>query len=416
MSDIPRDQRGHAVMVRTDKRDLTVDERYQLVAAVKDGKAAGKKIADVLKEFGVGKNQYARYVKRLKEDGHLQSSKKGRVGAKRKVTGDLYEKYKEINRKTKGDKTYRELAALLKRHTGIKVGHATLARAAKRQGWRLCAKYTSPHLSPEQREDRKAWAEQHVDDDWHAHVDIDEKWFHTLTRKRKRKVDPEWAEEGGPGRTPVPSKSHIPKVMFLSAISRPFAACKFDGRLGCWRCSVPDVTKRRSKNRPAGVPIERDVVITAEFFENQLKTQVVPACLKKMSWAKQITIQMDNARPHTGGGLLDKLNTWGATLKPKVAFIMQPANSPDTNLNDLCFFNSLASAVSKTLTPDKDVLAKVVEKTYASWHTPKKLDKLWRLKSAVLREIIKAEGGNQYKMPHRIDKYVPERAPTNRPR
>ena len=113
MSDIPRDQRGHAVMVRTDKRDLTVDERYQLVAAVKDGKAAGKKVADVLKEFGVGKNQYARYVKRLKEDGHLQSSKKGRVGAKRKVTGDLYEKYKEINRKTKGDKTYRELAALL---------------------------------------------------------------------------------------------------------------------------------------------------------------------------------------------------------------------------------------------------------------------------------------------------------------
>ena len=125
---------------------------------------------------------------------------------------------------------------------------------------------------------------------------------------------------------------------------------------------------------------------------------------------------MDNARPHTGGGLFDKLNTWGATLKPKVAFIMQPSNSPDTNLHDLCFFSSLASAVSKTLTPNKDVLAKVVEKTYASWHTAKKLDKLWRLKSALLREINKAEGGNQYVMPHRIDKYVPDRAPTNRAR
>ena len=204
--------------------------------------------------------------------------------------------------------------------------------------------------------------------------------------------------------------------MFLSAIGRPNSAHKFDGRLGIWRCSVPDVTKRRSKNRPAGVPIERDVVITAEFFENQLKTQVVPACLKKMSWAKQITIQMDNARQHISGGLFDKLNTWGATLKPKVAFIMQLSNSPDMNLNDMCFFNSLASAVSKKLTPNKDELAKVVEKFYTSWHTTKKLDKLWRLKSAVLREIIKAEGGNQYKIPHRIDKYVPERAPTNRPR
>ena len=161
--------------------------------------------------------------------------------------------------------------------------YVTLARTAKYQGWRLCAKYTSPHLSPEQRAERKAWAEQHVDDDWHSHVDIDEKWFYTLTRKRKRKVDPEWAEEGGPGRTPISSKSHIPKVMFLSAIGRPCAARKFDGRLGIWRCSVPDVTKRISNNRPAGVPIERDVNITAEFFEQQIRTQVVPACLKKMS-------------------------------------------------------------------------------------------------------------------------------------
>ena len=110
-----------------------------------------------------------------------------------------------------------------------------------------------------------------------------------------------------------------------------------------WRCSVPDVTKRRSRNRPAGVPIEKDVFITAEFFEKQMRTQVVPAYLKKISWAKQITIQMDNARPHIGGGLFDKLNAWGATLKPKVAFIMQPSNSPDVNLNDLCFFTSAAS-------------------------------------------------------------------------
>ena len=114
-------------------------------------------------------------------------------------------------------------------------------------------------------------------------MDIDEKWFYTLIRKRKRKVDPEWTEERGPGRTPISSKSHIPKVMFLSAISRPGAARKFNGRVGIWRCSVPDVTKRISNNRPAGVPIERDVNITAEFFEQQIRTQVVPACLKKMS-------------------------------------------------------------------------------------------------------------------------------------
>ena len=44
-------------MVRTDKSDLSVEERYRGAAAVKDGKASGKKIANVLKELGVGKNQ-----------------------------------------------------------------------------------------------------------------------------------------------------------------------------------------------------------------------------------------------------------------------------------------------------------------------------------------------------------------------
>ena len=89
MSDIARDGRGHAVMVRTNKRDLTVDERYQFIAAVEKGIAEGRKVANVAEEWGVSKNQYVRYVKQLKEVGHLQSSKKGRCGRKRKVTGDV---------------------------------------------------------------------------------------------------------------------------------------------------------------------------------------------------------------------------------------------------------------------------------------------------------------------------------------
>ena len=89
MSDIARDERGHAVMERTDKRDLTVDERYQFVAAVERGIAEGRKKADVAKEWGVNINMYARIKKQLKEFGHLQNFKKGRVGAKRKVTGDV---------------------------------------------------------------------------------------------------------------------------------------------------------------------------------------------------------------------------------------------------------------------------------------------------------------------------------------
>ena len=201
------------------------------------------------------------------------------------------------------------------------------------------------------------------------------------TRKRKRKVDPEWAEEGGPGRTPIQSKSHIPKVMFMCAISRPNRAHKFDGRLGMWRCSVPGVTKRKSKNRAACVPIDVDVNVDAAFFEKMMREDVIPACITKMSWAEKITIQMDNARPHAGKGNLDRLNEYGATLTPKVEFVLQPANSPDTNINDLCFFNSLASAVSKRVTRTKDDLAKVVGEMYDKWHTAERLDKyFWKRK------------------------------------
>ena len=183
-----------------------------------------------------------------------------------------------------------------------------------------------------------------------------------------------------------------------------------------WRCSVPGVTKKKSKNRAAGISIEIDVNVDSAYFEKMMKEKVIPAIVAKMSWAKHVTIQMDNAKPHAGCGNLTKLNEYGATLTPKVVFILQPANSPDTNINDLCFFNSLASAVSKKTTRTKDELAKVVVDIYEKWHTVDRLDKLWRLKTAVMHCICANDGNNQFKMPHRIDKHTPARAPTNRPR
>ena len=123
--------------------------------------------------------------------------------------------------------------------------------------------------------------------------------------------------------------------------------------------------------------------MTAEFFKKMLKEKVIPAICEKMSWAKEVVIQMDNARAHIGGDLVDEVNAFGATKKPKVRIELQPANSPDTNINDLCFFSSLASAVSKVHTPDPEALAKAVEDKYWTWHSTAKLAKLWQLKTAV---------------------------------
>ena len=107
------------------------------------------------------------------------------MGAKRKVTGDLYKKFREINRKHRGDKTYRDRPPRAS-HRGKGTSYYTRARERS-----ACAAL---------RRVRKARWSSIVR---HAHVDIDEKWFYTLNRKRKRKVDPEWAE--GEARTRSPT-------------------------------------------------------------------------------------------------------------------------------------------------------------------------------------------------------------------
>jgi hypothetical protein len=146
---------------------------------------------------------------------------------------------------------------------------------------------------------------------------------------------------------------------------------------------------------------------------------VIPDAVKKMSWATEIVIQMDNARAHTGHDLVTKANAHGRTLKPPVRIEMQPPNSPDTNLNELCFFSSLASAVSKQHTPDPDTLAKEVTRLFETWHTPDKLTKLWAIKTACLCKIWGIEGDNDYKT-HRLSSgragRAEGRAPRNKPR
>ena len=415
----PRDVHGEAMPMTTrrlGKGDLTTEERALFFGDVQACLARGETIKAVAQRWGVSEKLYRQLKAKMAVHGTLESRKKGRVGRKKKVTGALYESFVNVNRDARGDKTYRELSQALYRKTGMRVHASTLKRTADYRKWRLVPKYTAPSLSPEQMEERRKWALHHLSNDWEAHIDVDEKWFYTATRKRKTKVDPQWAAEGGPGRRPCSSKRHIPKVMFMAAVAKPNPQQRFDGRIGCFRCSVPDVTKRKSKNRDKGMPYERDVTVDAEFFEKMMREKIMPAAVKRMSWASKITIQLDNARPHTGKNVLEKLNAHGATFKPPITFLLQPANSPDTNLNDLCFCNSMASAVSKKITTNTEALAKEVQEVYWKWHTAEKLTKLWALKSAVLARIVANDGGNQYNMPHGVLAEAKGRAPVNRPR
>ena len=297
------------------------------VHAVDNAKLQGRTMMEVAAEWGVNMNCYSRYKKQLMEEGSLES-KKSLTGRPRKLQDEHVAKLTKLNREKLGDWTYEELARGLKRRIGFVVSHMTIWMTARRMGWRHVAKYTRPWLTPEQIEARRKWAAEKLEqvrrdeDPWYGHVDIDEKIFRCFTRKRKTKKDPEWAAEDQRGSVRVKSKSHIPQTMFLSAVAQPEPKHKFDGRIGIFRCAEEAVTLRKSKNRDAGIKYMKDVPVTADFFKKMLKEKVIPAICEKMSWAKEVVIQMDNARAHIGGDLVREVNAFGATKNPKVRIEM----------------------------------------------------------------------------------------------
>lgn len=79
-----------------------------------------------------------------------------------------------------------------------------------------------------------------------------------------------------------------------------------------------------------------------------------------------------------------------------VPFANGMASAPLTNKTTRSSTRATITRVDEVvdLRLEQDVLAKAVEKTFHSWHTAKKLDTFYRLKSAVLRDIKKVNGGN----------------------
>jgi len=98
-----------------------------------------------------------------------------------------------------------------------------------------------------------------------------------------------------------------------------------------------------SKYKRAGTEYDVDVNVTAAVFKNMMIDNVIPAIREKMSDRRLVTVQFDNARAHTGKNVLEEIeqevNAVGDV--PVIKFVLQPANSPDTNPLDLFFFKSL---------------------------------------------------------------------------
>mmetsp|Transcript_2380 Transcript_2380/g.3526 ORF Transcript_2380/g.3526 Transcript_2380/m.3526 type:complete len:162 (+) Transcript_2380:558-1043(+) len=129
--------------------------------------------------------------------------------------------------------------------------------------------------------------------------------------------------------------------------------------------------------------------------------KVVPAIKEKWpvgSRKGEIIIQQDNAKPHCS--IDDELivsecrkDGWNITFR------YQPPNSPDLNVLDLGYFNSIQALQHQNAPKTIDDLIRCVEKSFNDLDSNSLSDVFLSLQ-LVMEQILKSSGGNKYNLLH----------------
>ena len=119
--------------------------------------------------------------------------------------------------------------------------------------------------------------------DMHDQIHVDEKWFFLMREKERYLLH---QDKKNPKHC-VTHKSHITKVMFLCAVVRPhFNTCFnswWEGKLGIWPIGDWEPAKRKSKNRPKGVLVWKNKIVTKEVYHDLLITKLILSILEKLT-------------------------------------------------------------------------------------------------------------------------------------
>ncbi|XP_057796058.1 uncharacterized protein LOC131012156 [Salvia miltiorrhiza] len=232
-------------------------------------------------------------------------------------------------------------------------------------------------------------------------IHIDEKWFYLTKTNDRYYLLP---DEEEPHRT-CKSKRHIEKIMFMCAAARPIidedGTVIFDGKLGIYPFITTEPAQRNSKNRVKGtLEVKAIAAITKPIIRDCLIKQMVPDFMAKWpkTSSKHIYIQQDNAKPHIQAND-PEFQAVANTNGFKFQLVCQPANSPDTNVNDLGFFRAIQSLKDQKPAKNVEELLENVKAAYEEY-PPEKLNNVFLTLQGCYQEIIKCKGGNNYKIPH----------------
>ncbi|VEU43698.1 unnamed protein product [Pseudo-nitzschia multistriata] len=326
------------------------------------------------------------------------SNRRNRCGRKQMHLEDLDALVRRVPMKDRGD--LRTLSAV----TGIP--KSSLHRLVRRGDMRKHNGTTKPLLTAKNKLKRVEWILEHIDDngrfdDWFKWIHIDEKWFYLKRTKQTTYLLPGEAEPKSTSK----SKNHMTKVMFLCATARPRwdtnNCAWFDGKIGIWPFVVKEPAKRSSVNRPKGTLVTKPQNVDGEVYKRMLLEKVLPAIYEKWprgSSTPEIFIQEDNAKPHKAT-IREEVKAAAASKGWNITVKTQPPNSPDMNVLDLGFFNSIQSLQYKKRSKDIDHLIANVEEAFDECKR-ETLNNVFLSLQACMEASLGVDGDNNYKLPH----------------
>ena len=193
--------------------------------------------------------------------------------------------------------------------------------------------------------------------------------------------------------------------MFLCTVARPHfntsANSWCDRKLGIWPIGYCEPAKWKSKNRPKGMLVWKNKMVTKDVYRELLISKWIPAILEKWPrrdrMSRTIYIQQDGVKNHIHE---DDKEFNNALMKQDInaKLYTQTPNSPDINLLDLEFFRDIQS-FNDALPKNEEELIQSVTEAYNNY-PQHKLNCTWLTLQSCFNQIILHHGDNDYSIEH----------------
>ena len=384
-----------------DKKDLALEYCNLLIKQARGiGNTYGR-VSALCNRWGVSRNYCAKILKAgTTKDGKVLLNRKIRqfTGVKIMDRRENEQALIDIMKERTDGVSNRQLLRAFNKRTGQRKVLSLIQAKLTSMGAQKHKPEMRPKLKREHKVARKIFATSMLDNRYKFWFDIDEKLFFCKTVNGYVWTLPGHmtdAEVRNLKEKHVESKSHVTKVMVVTAVGRPFTDgdFHFDGKGFMARCSVPYVAKKDSTLHKKGDRYDKDVNVNGTLYVHLIKQLLARfTVLFGAKYPDQIiTVQHDGAGPHRSIWAEKMVTDLGAINVPQVVFMRQNPQSPEQNANDLAVYRHLGAVVAEF---DYRTAEDLMNAIIAAWtNIPEDLlDRVFAMKCLVFREIVRMNG------------------------